>query len=58
MKKILTLSLAIMLVTLTSCGKSNNSTIPSPTDEPGTTITTPSDDNSTTEEEDKTANMK
>lgn len=42
---------------LTSCGKSNNSTVPSNIDEPTTTITTPQDDNSITEEEDETANM-
>ena len=58
MKKVLTL-LAIMLITLTSCGKSNDSPTQPTTDEPSTTITTPSDDNptTTTEEEDETANM-
>lgn len=58
MKKLLTILLAIMLATLTSCGKSNNLPTQPITDEPSTTITTPSDDNSTTEEEDETANMK
>ena len=59
MKKLLTLLLAIMLITLTSCGKSNDSPTQPTTDEPSTTITTPSDDNptTTTEEEDETANM-
>lgn len=44
MKKLLTILLAITLITLTSCGKANS-------------IPTPSDDNSTTEE-DETADMK
>ena len=59
MKKVLTLLLAVMLITLTSCGKSNNPSTQPTTDEPSTTITTPSDDNptTTTEEEDETANM-
>lgn len=59
MKKLLTILLAVMLITLTSCGKSNNSTTQPTTDEPSTTITTPSDNNptTTTEEEDETANM-
>ena len=59
MKKVLTLLLAILLITLTSCGKSNNPSTQPTTDEPSTTITTPSDDNptTTTEEEDETANM-
>ena len=48
--------LFIFMILLTSCGKSNS--IPTPTtDEPSTTITTPSDDNQTTKE-DETANMK
>lgn len=56
MKKLLTILLAIMFVTLTSCGKSNN--IPTQTtDEPNTTITTSSDDNQTTKE-DENENMK
>ena len=48
-----------MLITLTSCGKSNKQSTQPTTDEPSTTITTPSDDDSTTttEEEDETANM-
>ena len=45
-----------MLITMTSCGKSTNSSTPSNTDEPSTTITTPSDDNQTIKE-DETANM-
>ena len=57
MKKLLTILLAIMLIALTSCRKSNNSSTPSNTDEPSTTITTPSNDNQTTKE-DETANMK
>ena len=57
MKRVLTLLLAIMLIIMTSCGKSDNSPTPSNTDEPSTTITTPQDDNSTTKE-DETANMK
>lgn len=56
MKRVLTVLLAIMLITMTSCGKSNNTPTPT-TDEPSTTITTPSDDNQTTKE-DETANMK
>ena len=56
MKKLLIFLLIIISITLTSCGKSNS--IPTPTtDEPSTTITTPSDDNQTTKE-DETANMK
>jgi len=46
-----------MLITLTSCGKSDNSPTQPTTDEPSTTITTPSDDNQTTKE-DESANMK
>ena len=48
-----------MLITMTSCGKSDNSPTQPTTDEPSTTITTPSDDNptTTTEEVDETANM-
>lgn len=57
MKKLLTILLAITLISLTSCGKSNNSPTQTTTDEPSITITTPSDDNSTTKE-DETANMK
>jgi len=43
--------LFIFMMLLTSCGKSTNSSTPSNTDEPSTTITTPSDDNSTTKED-------
>ena len=57
MKKLLTILLAIMLITMTSCGKSDNSSTQPTTDEPSTTITTPSDDNSTTKE-DETETMK
>ena len=46
-----------MLITMTSCGKSHTSPTQPTTDEPSTTITTPSDDNQTTKE-DETANMK
>lgn len=56
MKKLLTILLAIALTSLTSCGKSNSTPTPT-TDETSTTITTPSDDNQTTKE-DETANMK
>ena len=49
--------LFIFMILLTSCGKSTNSSTPSNTDEPSTTITSPSDDNQTTKE-DETANMK
>lgn len=57
MKKFLTILFAIVLIVLTSCGKSNNSSVQPTTDEPSTTITTPSDDNQITKE-DETANMK
>ena len=56
MKKLLMILLAIMLIALTSCGKSN-STPTLTTNEPSITITTPQDDNQTTKE-DETANMK
>lgn len=49
--------LFIFMILLTSCGKSDNSSTQPTTDEPSTTITTPSDDNQTTKE-DETANMK
>ena len=48
--------LFVFMILLTSCDKSNSTPNPT-TDEPSTTITTPSDDNSTTKE-DETANMK
>ena len=57
MKRVLTVLLAIMLITITSCGKSDNSSTQPTTDEPSTTITTPSDDNQTTKE-DETEIMK
>ena len=56
MKKLLTILLAITLISLTSCGKSNSTPTPT-TDEPSTTITTPSNDNQITKE-DESANMK
>ncbi len=57
MKKLLTIILTIMLITLTSCGKSDNSPTQPTIDEPSTTIITPSDDDQTTKE-DETTNMK
>ena len=48
--------LSIILITLTSCGKSNSTPTPT-TDESSITITTPSGDNQTTKE-DESANMK
>lgn len=57
MKRVLTVLLAIMLITMTSCGKSDNSSTQPTTDEPSTTITTPQDDNSTTKK-DETETMK
>ncbi len=56
MKKLLMFLLTIISITLTSCGKSNSTPTPT-TDEPSTTITTPSGDNQTTQKE-ETANMK
>ena len=57
MKKIIILLFNFILIfSLTSCSKSNNTNILT-TDEPSTTITTPSDDNQTTKE-DEIANMK
>ena len=47
----------IAIFCLVSCNKNNNSSTPSNTDEPSTTITTPSADNSTTKE-DETETMK
>ncbi len=57
MKKSIILLIILFLISLTSCGKSDNSPTQPITDEPSTTITTPSDDNQTTKE-DETANMK
>lgn len=51
MKKLLTIILAIMLITMTSCGKSDNSPTQSITDEPSTTIITTSNDDQTTKED-------
>lgn len=56
MKKILILLLAVTFVGLKSCDKSNSTPTPT-TDETSTTITTPSDDNQITKE-DETTNMK
>ena len=56
MKKIATLFALLFFFLLVSCGKSNSTPTPI-TNEPSTTITTPSDDNQTTKE-DETANMK
>lgn len=47
----------IIISTLVGCCKSTNSLTPSNTDDPSTTITTPSADNQATKE-DETANMK
>ena len=57
MQKLLIFLLTIISITLTSCGKSNSSSIQPTTDEPSTTITTPQDDKTITKE-DETANMK
>lgn len=59
MKKLLTILLALTLISLASCGKSNNSPTQTAIDEPSTTITTQLEDNptTTTKEEDETANM-
>ena len=57
MKRVLIVLLAIMLITMTSCGKSENSSTQPTTDEPSTTITTPQDDKTITEEKDETANL-
>lgn len=46
-----------MLIVLTSCGKTSSKTTQPTTDEPRTTITTPQDDKTITEEKDETANM-
>ena len=57
MKRVLTVLLAIMLITITSCGKSDNSSTQPTTDEPSTTITTPQDYKTKTKE-DETETMK
>lgn len=58
MKKIITFLVTLtLIISLSACGKSNNSSVQPTTDEPSTTITTPSDDNSTTKE-DENENMK
>ena len=45
-------------ITITSCNKSNNSSVQPTTDEPSITITTPQDYKTITEEKDETTNMK
>ena len=55
MRRLFIIFTLYFLLVLTSCGKSNSTPTPT-TDEPSTTITTPSDDNQTTKE-DETANM-
>ena len=56
MKKSFILLIILFLISLTSCGNSNRTLTPT-TVEPSTTITAPSDDNqTTTKEEDETAN--
>lgn len=58
MKRIITFLISLIIIsTLVACGKSNNSALQPTTDEPSITITTPSEDNQTTKE-DETANMK
>ena len=57
MKEIITFLVTLtLIISLSACGKSNNSSVQPTTDEPSTTITTPSDDNQTTKE-DETVNM-
>lgn len=56
MKKSFILLIILFLISLTSCGNLNSTPTPT-TDEPSITITTPSEDNQTTKE-DETANMK
>ena len=59
MRRIFIIFTLYFLLVLTSCGKSNNSPTQITTDEPSTTITTPTDDKTTdTSKEDETANMK
>lgn len=58
MKKIITFLVTLtLIISLSACGKSINSTVSSTTDDPSTTITTPQDDNQTTKE-DENENMK
>ena len=57
MRRLFIIFTLYFLLVLTSCGKSNSSSIQPTTDEPSTTITIPSDDNSTTKE-DETETMK
>lgn len=55
-RTIIFLTSLIIISILVACGKSNNSSLQPTTDEPSTTITTPSDNQTT--KEDETANMK
>lgn len=57
MKKVLKILFSIMLISLVSCGKTSSKTTQPTTDDPSTTITTPQDDKTITEEKDETANM-
>ena len=57
MKKVLKILFSIMLIALTSCEKTSSKTTQPTTDDPRTTITTPQDDKTITEEKDETANM-
>lgn len=56
MKKVLKILFSIMLIALTSCEKTSSKTTQPTTDYPRTTITTPQDDKTITEEKDETAN--
>ena len=57
MKKVLNILFSIMLIALVSCGKTSSKTTQPTPDEPRTTITTPQDDKTITEEKNETANM-
>ncbi len=57
MKGTITILISLIIISaLASCGKSKNSSIQPISDDPYTTITTPSDDNRITKE-DETSNM-
>ncbi len=57
MKRTIIFLISLIIISiLVACGKSNNSSLQPTTDEPSTTITTPSDNQTT--KEDETANMK
>ncbi|HOC98088.1 MAG TPA: hypothetical protein PKK80_03540 [Bacilli bacterium] len=51
MRRIFIIFTLYFLLVLTSCGKSNSSSIQLTTDEPSITITTTSNDNQTTQED-------